>query len=177
MTPNDKAYARSARINDPAGKRDPNADTVDTRSTALEKSVRAAEKPETNRVDAFVYQARIHNAGKQVVEVIFWEYQMIDAANPADVTRRQFLCGINLKPDKDKELLATSSAGPTHTVNAESLANKTGSPFQEKVIINRVEFADGKSWTRKDWNASEIKAGYQRAMASLWSPNEMCRAL
>jgi len=177
MTPNDKAYARSARINDPAGKRDPNADTVDTRSAALEKSVRAAEKPDTNRVDAFVYQAKIHNASKQVVEVVFWEYQFIDAADPANVTRRQFLCGINLKPDKDKELLGTSPAGPTHMINAETLANKTASPFQEKVIINRVEFADGKSWTRKDWNASEIKAGYQRAMASLWSPDEMCRAL
>lgn len=176
MTPSDKAYERSARINDPAGKRDPNADTVDTRSTALEKSVRSAEKPENNRVDAFIYQAKIHNANKQVVEVVFWEYQFIDSARPGEVTRRQFLCGINLKPDKDKELLGTSSAGP-HTVNAESLGNKTNSPIQEKVIINRVEFADGKSWTRKDWNAAEIKAGYQRAMASPWLPTEMCRAL
>ncbi|MGQ0760935.1 MAG: hypothetical protein ACT4OT_02780 [Acidobacteriota bacterium] len=49
--------------------------------------------------------------------------------------------------------------------------------LQEKVIINRVEFADGKSWMRKDWNANEIKAAYQRAMATPWSPTEMCRAL
>jgi hypothetical protein len=44
-------------------------------------------------------------------------------------------------------------------------------------VINRVEFADGKSWTRKDWNAGEIKAGYQRAMATPWSSNEVCRGL
>jgi len=44
-------------------------------------------------------------------------------------------------------------------------------------LINRVEFADGKSWMRKDWNANEIKAGYQRAMATPWAPTEMCRAL
>jgi hypothetical protein len=173
MTPSDKAYERSARINDPAGKRDPNADTVDARGAALEQSVRDAEKGGPKTVGTFAYQAKIHNSSKQVVEVVFWEYQFTDSSNPNNVTRRQFLCGINLKPDKDKDLQAYSLGGPT-TVNAETAAN---SPFQEKVVINRVEFADGKSWMRKDWNANEIKAGYQRAMATPWSPGEMCRAL
>jgi len=67
-------------------------------------------------------------------------------------------------------------SGPAAAVNAASLAT-AASPFQEKVVINRVEFADGKSWMRKDWNAGEIKTAYQRAMATPWSPNEMCRAL
>jgi len=177
MTPNDKAYARSARINDPAGKRDPNEDTVDARSVALEQSVRAAEKPGPKTLGAFAFQAKIHNTSKQVVEIVFWEYQFIDPANPGSVTRRQFLCGINLKPDKEKELHALSLGGPPNTVNAASIANNPDSPFQEKVMINRVEFADGKNWMRKDWNANEIKAGYQRAMATPWAPTEMCRAL
>ena len=177
VTQADKNLERNARVNDPAGVRDPNADTLDGRGAALEKSVRDAQKAEGKMVDAFAYQAKIHNAGKQVIEIVFWEYQFIDAANPGNVTRRQFLCGVNLKPDKDKELQASSLAGPPNTVSAENLANKSESPFQEKVIINRVEFADGKSWMRKDWNAGEIKAAYQRAMATPWSPNEMCRAL
>lgn len=177
MTPNDKAYARSARINDPAGKRDPNEDTVDARGVALEQSVRNAEKPAPKTVEAFAFQAKIHNASKQVVEIVFWEYQFIDPANPGSVTRRQFLCGINLKPDKDKDLQASSLGGPPNTVNAATIANQQQNPFQEKVVINRVEFADGKSWMRKDWNANEIKAGYQRAMSTPWAPTEMCRAL
>jgi hypothetical protein len=177
VTQADKNYDRNARINDPAGKRDPNADTVDARAAALEQSVRDAEKPGSKTVDAVAYQVKIHNASKQVVEIVFWEYQFIDSTNPSNVTRRQFLCGINLKPEKDKDLQASSLGGPTNTVNATSVANKPESPFQEKVVINRVEFADGKSWTRKDWNANEIKTGYQRAMATPWAPNEMCRAL
>ncbi len=177
LTQADKNLERNARINDPAGKRDPNADTLDARAAALEKSVRDAQQAESKTVDAFAYQAKIHNAGKQAIEIVFWEYQFIEAANPGNVTRRQFLCGINLKPDKDKELQASSLAGPPNTISAGSLANKSDSPFQERVIINRVEFADGKSWMRKDWNAGEIKAAYQRAMATPWSPNEMCRAL
>jgi len=176
MTQADKNYDRNLRINDPAGTRDPNADTLDGRGAALEKSVRDAEKSQPKSVDSFIYLAKIHNTSKQVVEIVFWEYQFVDPANPGNVTRRQFLCGVNLKPDKDKELQAFSLSGPTDSVGAASLAT-SASPFQEKVVINRVEFADGKSWMRKDWNAGEIKTAYQRAMATPWSPNEMCRAL
>ena len=172
MTQSNKNLERTARTNDPAGVRDPNADTVDSRGAALEKSVQAAQNA-GNTFDGFAYQAKIHNGSKQVVEVVFWEYQFIDAANPGEMTRRQFLCGVNIKPDKDKELLALGVSGPPNTVDAKT----PGSSFQEKVVINRVEFADGKSWMRKDWNAGAIKAGYQRAMATPWAPNEMCRVL
>src|SRR5256885_11570851 len=174
MTQADKNYDRNVRINDPAGVRDPNADTLDGRGAALEKSVREAEKAKA--VDSFAYQATIHNASKQAVEVVFWEYQFVDTANPTIVTRRQFLCGVNIKPEKDKELQGVSLSGPTDAVSATSLAT-TASPLQEKIVINRVEFADGKSWMRKDWNAGEIQTAYQKAMAAPWSPNEMCRAL
>jgi hypothetical protein len=174
VSPNDKNFERNNRINDPAGTRDPSADTLDMRGQDLEKSVRSANSSPTKSADSFVYQAKIHNTSKSVIEIVFWEYQLIDTANPANVTRRQFLCGINLKPDKDRDVQALSSLGP-NTVNAATAAG--GNQVQEKAIINRVEFADGKSWMRKDWNAAEIKDTYKRAMATPWSPNEMCRAL
>src|SRR5215212_8834036 len=40
MTPADKNFARNRRVNDPAGVRDPNADTIDARSAAIDKAVR-----------------------------------------------------------------------------------------------------------------------------------------
>ena len=175
MTNADKNFDKNSRINDPAGVRDPNADTVDNRQQELEKNARSAEKAGTKTVDAFAYQAKIRNGSKQTVEVIFWEYQFVDQANPASITRRQFVCGVNIKPDKEKELQAFTVSGPPNSVDA--AAAGAANPFQEKVIINRIEFSDGKSWMRKDWNANEIKAGYQRAMATPWSPNEMCRNL
>lgn len=171
VTTADKNLERNARVNDPAGKRDPNADTLDARGQALEAITQSANKKEKT-VDGFAYQVKLHNTGKQTVDVVFWEYQFIDATNPGNVTRRQFLCGAKIKPDKEKELQAFEMSGPGDTISASPAAS-----LQEKVIINRVEFADGKSWMRKDWNANEIKAAYQRAMATPWSPNEMCRAL
>jgi hypothetical protein len=172
VTTADKNLERNARTNDPAGKRDPNADTLDARGQALEAITRSAEKKDKT-VDSFAYQVKVHNTSKQTVEIVFWEYQFIDATNPGNVTRRQFLCGVKIKPDKDKELQAFEMSGPGDTVSAASPATS----LQEKVVINRVEFADGKSWMRRDWNANEIKAAYQRAMATPWSPNEMCRPL
>src|SRR5688572_16320250 len=172
VTTADKNLERNARANDPAGKRDPNADTLDARGQALEAITQSANKKEKT-IDGFTYQVKLHNTGKQTVDVVFWEYQFIDATNPGNVTRRQFLCGVKIKPDKDKELQAFEMSGPGDTLSA---ASPTTS-LQEKVVINRIEFADGKSWMRKDWNANEIKAAYQRAMATPWSPNEMCRAL
>jgi len=175
MIQDNKNFERNVRVNDPAGVRDPNQDTIDGRSAALEKNVQSAEK-QSKTVDAFTYQAKIHNAGKQVIEIVFWEYQFVDPASPDNLTRRQFVCGVNIKPDKDKELQAFSLSGPPSAVSAASLA-KSANPFQEKVVINRVEFGDGKSWMRKGWNANEIKAAYERAMSTPWSANEMCRGL
>lgn len=172
VTTADKNLERNARVNDPAGKRDPNADTLDARGQALEAITQAANKKDKT-VEGFAYQVKLHNTSKQTVDVVFWEYQFIDSTNPGNVTRRQFLCGVKIKPDKDKELQAFEMSGPGGTVSAASPPVS----LQEKVVINRVEFADGKSWMRKDWNANEIKAAYQRAMATPWSPNEMCRAL
>jgi len=93
-----------------------------------------------------------------------------------DVTRRQFLCGVNIKPDKAKELQAFGLSGPSEVVSVGSLANKSGKQFQENVVINRVEYADGSIWQRKSWNFAEIGMAYRRAVGTPWG-TEMCRTL
>ncbi len=74
VTTADKNLERNARANDPAGKRDPNADTLDARGQALEAITRSAEKKD-KKIDGFAYQVKLHNTSKQTVEVVFWEYQ------------------------------------------------------------------------------------------------------
>lgn len=176
MTVHDKNFERNRRINDPAGARDPNADTLDARSAALEKIVQEARSPKSKVVDGFSYRAKIQNTSKKVIQIVFWEYQFKEKANPKTVVRRQFLCAVNIKPDKEKELLGFSLSGPSNVISVESLANKSGNLFDEKVVINRVEYADDSIWQRRDWNFSEIKATFARAVATPWGA-EMCRGL
>jgi hypothetical protein len=176
VIPENKVSQRNARVNDPMGVRDPNADTIDGRSAALEKIVQESRTPKTNPVDGYSYRVKVQNASAKVVGIVFWEYQFADPSNPSTVARRQFLCGVQIKPDKEKELQAFSTFGPADVVNAGS-PNKSENAFQQKVVINRVEYTDGSIWQRKDWNAAEIKQTYTRAVATPWGIQEMCRRL
>jgi hypothetical protein len=177
LIPADKNFSRNARVNDPRGAKDPHEDTIDARSAELEKMEQKSRTPTTKPVDGYSYRARVQNASTKVIEIVFWEYQFIDASNPGTMARRQFLCAVNVKSDKEKELQAFSLSGPSDVVSVESLANKPGNLFQEKVVINRVEYADGSIWQRKDWNFAEIRLTYKRAVAAPWNPGEMCRGL
>jgi hypothetical protein len=176
MTAADKNFARSRRVNDPAGVRDPNADTLDARSAAMEKNVQESRTPKPKAVDGFAYRVKVQNSSSKVVEVVFWEYQFTESSNPANVVRRQFLCGVNIKPDKEKELQAFSLSGPSDVISVGSLASKSENLFQEKVLINRVEYSDGSIWQRKDWNFAEVRLGVARATGTPWG-TEMCRGL
>jgi hypothetical protein len=177
MAPANRNFRRNVRVNDPAGARDPNADSVDARAAELEKSVQQSRKAPPKRLDGFAYKVKVQNASDKVVEIVFFEYQFTESASPANTTRRQFLCGVNIKPGKERELSAFSLSGPSEVVSVESLGNKGGSLFQEKVVINRVEYSDGSIWQRKDWNFAEIKQGYTRAVGTPWAAGEMCRGL
>jgi hypothetical protein len=174
MIPANRNFERNRRVNDPAGVRDPNADTLDGRSAALDKAVRESRSPGKIEVDA--YKVKVRNAGPKVVEVLFWEYQFEEAADPSNLARRQFLCGVNIKAGKDKELLAWSASGPNGAISIDSLAAKAENPYREKVVINRIEYADGTIWQRKDWNFAEVRASIQRAVSTPWGA-EMCRGL
>ena len=170
MTAANKSAARAARVNNPMIP-DPNENTIDGRSAAMEKARNTTSK---SSADRFEYTARIRNAADKPVDVIFWEYQFTDPANGNSLTRRQFLCGVKLKPNKEVELQAFSLLGPSQVVQAST--NKTSAPPQEKVVINRVEFTDGTIWQRPDWKFSEIRESYKRAIDNPWE-GEMCRAL
>src|SRR5881397_3698827 len=53
MTPANKNFERNARDQAPAGVRDPNLDTIDGRSAALEKNVQESRSPKSKTVDGF----------------------------------------------------------------------------------------------------------------------------
>jgi hypothetical protein len=175
MIADNKTYQRNARVNQPVGQRDPNEDTIDGRSAAIEKIVQESRTPPPKSLDTFSYEAKIQNGSKKTIDVVFWEYQFIDQANPSSPTRRQFLCGAGIKPGKEKDLQASSLSGPSDVVSVNTLANGSGKRFLELVLINRVEYADGSIWERKGWKFSEISVALKHALATPWT--EICRAL
>jgi hypothetical protein len=176
MIPENKVWQRNERAQAPPGVRDPNTETIDGRSAALEKNVQESRSPKSDPVDGFAYQVKVRNASTKVIEIVYWEYQFKELSNPTNVVRRQFLCGVNIKPAKEKELLAFSVSGPSDVISMESLTNKSGNLFEEKVMMNRVEYSDGSILQRKNWNFSEVQLSIERAIKTPWGA-EMCRGI
>jgi len=176
MTSADKNFERNRRANDPPWAIDPHTQTVDGRAAAIEKSVQESRAPQSKPVDGFEYRVKVQNASNKIIDILFWEYQFINSADQSNMSRRQFICGAGIKPDKQKELLAFSLSGPSEVVTVGSLTQKSDNPLQQRGVINRVEYTDGSTWQRKDWKANEIKQGYIRALATAWGA-EMCRSL
>ncbi|HYJ88064.1 MAG TPA: hypothetical protein VEW46_18500 [Pyrinomonadaceae bacterium] len=175
MIPANKNRERARRANAPIGERDPNDDTVDGRSAALERSVASARAPKP--IEGYAYRAKFKNSSSKAIEALFWEYQFREAADSAYLSRRQFLCVSSIKPDKEKELKGFSLSGPSDVVSVGTLTKKDPErAFNETVVINRIEFADGTTWQRRGWKAEEIKLSYQRAVNSPWTPDQ-CKGL
>jgi hypothetical protein len=173
MIPQNRNFARNARINDPQGVRDPNGDTLDGRSEAIEKSVAESRAPKAKPTDGYLYQIKVQNPGTKIIEVVFWEYQFHDPSNPDLVARRQFLCGVNIPAGKGKDLEGFSLSGPSDVVDVKTLDS---GGFKENVLINRVEYSDGSIWQRKTWNFAEVKPSYERVLREKWLPG-MCKGL
>lgn len=176
MIPQNKNFQRNVRMNEPAGARDPNLDTIDGRSAAIDRSVQESRAPKTQKVDGYIYRVKLQNTSSKIVEVLFFEYQSIDTAAPENITRRQFMCGVNIGPGKTAQLEGFTLSGPSATVDVESLSKKGSNPFQERVVINRVEFADDTLWQRPEWKLSEVRNSYERALSEKWLPG-MCKVL
>ncbi|MCM3900911.1 MAG: hypothetical protein ND866_04330 [Pyrinomonadaceae bacterium] len=175
VTQADRNYERR-KVNAPAGERPPNADTTDGRAAQLDRIVQESRTPKARAVDGYAYKIKLKNAGTKVIEILFWEYQFSEASDSSTLVRRQFLCGVNIKPGKEKEVLSFGLSGPSDVISVGTLADKAASPFQENVVINRVEYTDGSIWQRRDWNFAEVKLNYNRAIGTPWGA-EMCRAL
>jgi hypothetical protein len=134
MIPQNKNFERNRRANTPPGERDPNLDTIDGRSAAMERVVQESRAPKP--VDGYAYRVKVHNASAKPIDIIFWEYQFKESEAATPLLRRQFLCGVSVKAGKDKELQAFSLLGPQDVISVNILTQKSGSSSAEQAVIN-----------------------------------------
>lgn len=176
VNPDEKFFQRKAREQRTDNPRDPYEDSIEGRSAAMDKAVQESRAPQPDDVAGYTYVADVRNDSGMSVEVIYWEYRFTEIANPANVVRRQFLCGIKLKPGERKELSAFSLLGPSDALDLKSLAKATEKLFDEHVQVNSIELANGNILQRTDWKYSDVKAGVERATSTPWG-KDVCRAL
>jgi hypothetical protein len=122
------------------------------RSQALRKVERDAARSAVEGGDIFIYEVKVHNAGTKTIKNIFWEYQIIETANPANLSSRQFFCGLKIKANDSRDLQAMSLAAPKTNIISVKTVNGSKKSFEERAIVNRIEYMDNSLWQRDGWN-------------------------
>ena len=96
------------------------------------------------RHDRYRLHLEVKNVGTNTIKNMVWEYQ--PAAQTADYDLRQYVCSMKAKPNESKSFELISPSSPLKVVSAEKKDQ------EGKVVINRIEYADGSVWKRKGWS-------------------------
>ena len=94
--------------------------------------------------DYYLMRLEVKNAGENTIKSIVWEFQ--PTVQPADYELKQFICKVKAKPKESKTFELLSPFSPVKVVSADKKAQ------EGKVVINRIEYADGSIWKRKGWS-------------------------
>jgi hypothetical protein len=107
----------------------------------------AAQQSNQRRQDQYLLHLEVKNVGTSVIKSIVWEYQ--PSSETVNYELRQYVCTMKAKPKESKTFELLSPYNPVKVVQADA---KTGQPKDGKVVINRIEYADGSIWKRKGWS-------------------------
>jgi hypothetical protein len=132
---------------DTNGVGDFSADPFQRRTNDLRILERSFPKPQKG----FAYRVKLRNGGTKTIKRLFWEYRFSDPTTSETVSRRQFVCSVQMKPRAAKSLEAFSLSPPSNVVSVAALDGENGDGLSAKIIINRVDYADGSTWQRSEW--------------------------
>ena len=173
ITKDDRNFERQKRVNDPVGMRDPNADSLDVRGSELERIVQQSR--ESAPIDGYTYLLKIQNISPKIIENVIWEYRFMQVGNDSNVSRRTFMCGGEIKPERQKEMNIFSLVGPSEVVSVKTLEKDAGAKYRAAVIINRVDYSDGTFWQRHGWDVNTYKI--QPDLKAKYGNATVCRSL
>lgn len=132
----------------------------DLRDTAAENRRRARigvrpikppERPPVEKNDSpasavYIYKIKVKNTGAKAIRALTLEYVFSELDTKREISRRQFVSKEEIDPGDTTDLIFRSIAPPTGTINAEAAGKKSGELYFEKVLIQKVEYADGTVW-------------------------------
>ena len=106
-----------------------------------------ATKSQPKDPDQYLLKLEVKNVGTNVIKTIVWEYQPTPRATEYEL--RQYVCNVKAKPSENKKFELLSPSNPVKVIEADV---ETGKAKDGKVVINRIDYADGTSWKRKGWS-------------------------
>ena len=136
-----------------------NRNSIENRSRDMLELEQAVMRESINNkpVDLFRYRVNLKNTGLKTIKLVFWDFQGSYTEDFADTTHRQFRCTSKLKTNQSERFEGYSNMPPLRVISA------TAKTFNQRVVINRIEYDDGTSWQRPAWQVPEVKYGRGRS--------------
>jgi hypothetical protein len=119
-------------------------DREERRAEMLTAERNAAQSSSPRKQDYYFLRLEVKNVGSNTIKSMVWEYQ--PSAETAAYDLRQYICTMKAKPKESKTFELMSPVAPVKVVSADK-KDQDG-----KVVINRIEYADGSVWKRKGWS-------------------------
>ena len=110
--------------------------------------IRTPSVTTSNSGYVYTYKIKLKNTGAKAITRVYWEYQFLDPQTKEVLGTRQIYSKVKLAPGKIKTIEADSRRQPTTRVTADNADKKYQDSFTERVIIHRIEYADGTAWQR-----------------------------
>lgn len=117
---------------------------IQERRVALANAEKNAGNSTPPRPDYYMMRLEVKNVGQNTTKSIIWEFQ--PTVQTPDYEIKQYICKIKTKPNESKAFELMSPAAPVKVVSADRKAQ------EGKVVINRIEYADGTVWKRQGWS-------------------------
>lgn len=176
VSDDNRFFKRKAREQLPVVAIDPNEASIDGRSASIDRAMQEARAPRIEPTNGYTYAATVRNNIGKTVKIVYWEYRFTELADRSNAVRRQFLCAVDIKDGEKKEMSIFSTLGPSDVIDTRSLEPMSDKKYDEKVLINRIELADGTILQRNDWKFQDVKKSVDRVTSEPWG-HEMCRSI
>jgi hypothetical protein len=96
----------------------------------------------------YVYQVKIMNTGGKTIRALVWDYIFFDPDTQQEVGHHLYRSEISLQPGKSKKLNGLSQSPQTSVVDVAKTDKELQRQYSDRVVINRIEYADGSFWQR-----------------------------
>jgi len=122
-------------------------DKIKREARADAANIAAKHKQPPSRY-VFIYKTTVKNLSDKPIKSIDWDYVFLDRTNETELGRREFTSEEKISPGKSKELVVTITKPPTQTISVSALNTSERKTLSERVIVVRIDYADGTSWQR-----------------------------
>lgn len=96
----------------------------------------------------FMYKVSVKNTGTKPIKAIDWDYIFFEPDSEHEIGRHQFASDEKISPGKTKQLEVLIKTPPTRTISVYALSKDEHLRVQGRVVIVRIEYADGSVWPR-----------------------------